>query len=163
MSRTLREHRRWRLHSSGRPGPAGGLRAGRLAAVVAVLLTPTACTAGQSADGPGRPSSSDSSASSGTNAASSSPESSPFKGAWIDATAEAIGQTAEWTNRVELADLNGDGWVDLLFANGGNYDHPGEEVSSWAYLNNGDGTFTDATSESSADHGPSPASSASPT
>ena len=53
---------------------------------------------------------------------------------------------------MELADLNGDGWVDLLFANGGNYDHPGEEVSSWAYLNNGDGTFTDATTAILGDH-----------
>ena len=77
---------------------------------------------------------------------------SEFAGAWVDVTAEAIGETAEWTNRVELADLDGDGWVDLLFANGGNYDHPGEPVASWAYLNNGDGTFTDATTAILGDH-----------
>jgi protein CrcB len=38
---------------------------------------------------------------------------------WDDATGAAIGATGEWTNRVEVADLDGDGWVDLLFANGG--------------------------------------------
>ena len=75
-----------------------------------------------------------------------------FAGAWVDVTAEAIGETAEWTNRVELADLDGDGWVDILFANGGNYDQPGEPVASWAYLNNRDGTFTDATTAILGDH-----------
>ena len=145
MSKTLREHRRWRLHSSGRRGLAGGLRAGRLAAVVAVLLTAMACTAGQSTDGPGRPSSSDSSASSGTNTASSSPESSPFKGAWIDATADALGVTGDWTNKVELADIDSDGDVDILFANGGDYDTAGKPVASRVFMNNGAGKFQDAT------------------
>jgi len=77
---------------------------------------------------------------------------SVFAGAWTDVTAETIGETAEWTNRVELADLDGDGWVDILFANGGNYDHPGDEVASWVFHNNGDGTFTDMTEAVLGDH-----------
>jgi hypothetical protein len=41
---------------------------------------------------------------------------------WEDATKTTIGATKEWTNKVELADINGDGLVDILFANGGEYD-----------------------------------------
>ena len=67
---------------------------------------------------------------------------------WRDATAETIGETADWTNKVELADLNGDGWVDLLFANGGDYREPGEPTLSRIFLNQGPGkTFVDATAE----------------
>lgn len=67
-----------------------------------------------------------------------------FDGAWTDVTADAIGDTAEWTNKVELADIDSDGAVDLLFANGGDYDSPGMPVPSRAFLNRGDGTFEDA-------------------
>ena len=127
----------------------------RLGVCVALMLVLVAC--GEQAE---TPSAAEGSASPSAQAgASESPEASAtpkppseFAGAWVDATGETIGETAEWTNRVELADLNADGWVDILFANGGNYDHPGEEVSSWAYLNNGDGTFTDATTAILGDH-----------
>ena len=44
---------------------------------------------------------------------------------WHDVTASVLPTTAEWTNRVALADIDGDGRVDLLFANGGNYSEPG--------------------------------------
>ena len=68
------------------------------------------------------------------------------KGLWKDATAETIGATADWSNKVELADLNGDGMVDLLFANGGNYREPGEPTTSTIFLNQGPGKpFKDAT------------------
>jgi hypothetical protein len=67
-----------------------------------------------------------------------------FSGAWSDVTADTIGVTADWTNKVELADINGDGHVDLLFANGGDYDTPGTPVASRVFLNGGDGTFEDA-------------------
>src|SRR5687767_947818 len=42
---------------------------------------------------------------------------------WEDATKTTIGASggSTWTNKVELADINGDGLVDVLFANGGNY------------------------------------------
>ncbi len=66
-------------------------------------------------------------------------------GVWIDVTAEAIGETAEWTNKVELADIDADGDVDLLFANGGDYETPGTPVLSRVFMNDGDGTFTEAT------------------
>ena len=113
----------------------------------ALLLVLSAC--GEQSESPSAPDvsaspSAEAEASESAEASASAPP-SEFAGAWVDVTADAIGETAEYTNRVELADLNVDGWVDLLFANGGNYDHRGEEVASWVYLNNGDGTFTDAT------------------
>ena len=60
---------------------------------------------------------------------------SGWSGAWSDVTAEAIGVTAEWTNKVELADIDGDGFVDLLFANGGDYETAGTPVLSRVFLN----------------------------
>ena len=45
---------------------------------------------------------------------------------WQDATAGCLGTTAEWTNKVEVADVDGDGKIDLLLANGGDYASPGE-------------------------------------
>jgi hypothetical protein len=70
-----------------------------------------------------------------------------FAGAWVDVTNGAIGVTGEWTNKVELADVNGDGHVDVLFANGGNYDSPGTPVLSRVFLNRGDGTFSDVSED----------------
>lgn len=48
-------------------------------------------------------------------------------------------RTAEWTNRVEVADLDGDGRVDLLFANGGDYSTPGVPERNRVFLNRGAG------------------------
>jgi hypothetical protein len=56
---------------------------------------------------------------------------------WTDVTARAIGTTAEWTNKVEIADINNDGRPDLLFANGGNYSEPGAPELSRAFINTG--------------------------
>lgn len=55
---------------------------------------------------------------------------------WQDATADCLGTTAEWSNRVDVGDVDGDGKVDLLIANGGNYDNPGtpEPVRIWKNL-----------------------------
>lgn len=65
---------------------------------------------------------------------------------WEDVTATTIGTTAEWTNKVELADINGDSLVDILFANGGNYEAAGEPVLSRVFLNQGAGElFVEAT------------------
>jgi hypothetical protein len=67
---------------------------------------------------------------------------------WEDATGTTIGVTKEWTNKVELADINGDGRVDVLFANGGKYDHPGEPAFSQVFLNQGQGQmFKEATQQ----------------
>lgn len=50
-----------------------------------------------------------------------------------------IGVTDTWSNKVELADINGDGRVDILFANGRGYaSDEGSEVNA-AFLNQGPG------------------------
>src|SRR6476620_8604869 len=67
---------------------------------------------------------------------------------WVDATATTIGATKEWTNKVEVADLNGDGLPDLLFANGGNYSDPGQPEPSRVFFNMGPGKpFVDKTTD----------------
>ncbi len=67
---------------------------------------------------------------------------------WLDATADTIGPTAEWTNKVEIADLNEDGRPDLLFANGGNYSEPGTPEPSRVFFNMGPGQkFVEKTTE----------------
>jgi MYXO-CTERM domain-containing protein len=63
---------------------------------------------------------------------------------WEDATAGSIGTTGEWTNKAELADINGDGRVDIIFANGGNYSSAGANEINRVFLNDGDGSFTEA-------------------
>ena len=67
-----------------------------------------------------------------------------YAGAWLDATRASLGPTAEWTNNVEAADLDGDGDIDLLFANSGD-ERYWTPVENRVLLNRGDGTFTDAT------------------
>lgn len=67
---------------------------------------------------------------------------------WTDVTAETIGETGEWSNKVELADVDGDGRVDILFANGGNYNEPGTPQPNRIFLNQGAGKrFREATEE----------------
>ena len=58
---------------------------------------------------------------------------------WVDATAQLLGDTSGWTNKVEIADLDGDGRLDLLFANGGDYSTPGKPELNGAFLNRGAG------------------------
>ena len=66
---------------------------------------------------------------------------------WFDVTAEALPPTRYWTNKVEIADLNGDGRPDLLFANGGDYSTPGTPEPNQVFFNLGPGFhFTEATS-----------------
>src|SRR5215211_7755857 len=57
------------------------------------------------------------------------------KDLWVDATTTTIGTTYGYTNRVELADINGDDLVDILFANGGTYEVPGKPDYSKVFLN----------------------------
>lgn len=58
---------------------------------------------------------------------------------WIDETELLLDSTAGWTNKVELADLDGDGFLDLLFANGGNYSEAGDPERNGVFLNRGPG------------------------
>jgi hypothetical protein len=68
------------------------------------------------------------------------------KDLWVDKTTSTIGTTYGYTNRVELADINGDDLVDVLFANGGKYDMPGKPDLSKVFLNQGpDQSFEGAT------------------
>ncbi|MCY3001536.1 MAG: VCBS repeat-containing protein [Planctomycetota bacterium] len=68
------------------------------------------------------------------------------KDLWVDATQATLGATAEWTNKVELADIDGDGRVDVLFANGGDYDTPAAPLASRVFVNRGkDKPFVEAT------------------
>lgn len=78
--------------------------------------------------------------------ATSEPTLSPYDDLWHDATAATIGATKGWTNKVEIADVNGDGLPDLLFANGGAYETPGSPEASQVFLNRGPGEpFEDGT------------------
>ena len=56
---------------------------------------------------------------------------------WVDKTGLYLPLTAEWTNRAEVADINGDKLLDIIFANGGNYSEPGPLESSRVFLNQG--------------------------
>jgi hypothetical protein len=58
---------------------------------------------------------------------------------WVDVTAQTIGVTGEWSNKVELADIDGDGRVDLLFANGRGYASDGGPERNRVFLNQGAG------------------------
>ncbi|MFT5050567.1 MAG: hypothetical protein ACI8QZ_001969 [Chlamydiales bacterium] len=60
-------------------------------------------------------------------------------GLWFDVSAALLGPTAEWSNKVELADLDGDGLVDILFANGGNYSDAGTPELNRVFFNQGPG------------------------
>lgn len=51
----------------------------------------------------------------------------------------------EWTNQVSLADINGDGAIDVIFANGGNFSSPGTPQKVRILINDGSGFFTDET------------------
>ena len=121
----------------------------RLALVALILSGLAACTSedpGPQEAASASPSPSVSSPSP-TQTESTEPSEPLFRGAWRDGTRSAIGKTAEWTNKVELADLDSDGDVDLLFANGGDYEKPGTPVASRVFLDDGHGVFTEATQQ----------------
>jgi len=58
---------------------------------------------------------------------------------WQDATPDCTGTTAEWSNKVALEDLDGDGQLDILVANGSGYSTKGanpEPDRVWKNLGN---------------------------
>src|SRR5829696_4217786 len=63
---------------------------------------------------------------------------------WQDATASCVGTTAQWTNKVEVADVDGDGQVDILVANGGNYYTAGTVEAARVWKNLGNWNFAAA-------------------
>jgi hypothetical protein len=108
-----------------------------LVAFFAVALLLGACES----DSPSPSPSAGASSSSSEPSTAATPDLSAYSGLWTNATDETIGTTAEYTNRVEIADVNGDGLFDLLFANGGDYEGPSAEgpVASRVFLNQGAG------------------------
>lgn len=72
---------------------------------------------------------------------------------WVDVTAETIGKTRFWTNKVEIADLDDDGRPDLIFANGGDYSTPGTPEPNQVFLQTAPFRFTERTAET---FGPTP-------
>jgi len=70
------------------------------------------------------------------------------RGLWSDATQSTIGSTAGWSHKVEIADIDNDGLVDLLFANGGDHHTKGAPETNQVFRNRGAGRpFQDVTSQ----------------
>lgn len=73
---------------------------------------------------------------------------------WRDVTGDALGtETGEWSNKTDLADVDGDGDVDLLFANGSAYNEPGQRQLNGVWLNDGNAKFTEVSEEVLGDEG----------
>jgi hypothetical protein len=57
---------------------------------------------------------------------------------WRDVTGGALQtSTGGWTNKTDLADIDGDGRVDILFANGSAYNEPDEQQRNGVWRNTG--------------------------
>ena len=53
----------------------------------------------------------------------------------------------EYTNQATIGDIDGDGDLDIIFANGGNFSSQGPISTQRVYINNGSGVFTDESAE----------------
>jgi hypothetical protein len=63
-----------------------------------------------------------------------------------DATETAgVAGARAWSTGVSLADVDGDGWLDIYVCNSGDID--GDNKQNELFMNNGDGTFTDRAEE----------------
>lgn len=72
---------------------------------------------------------------------------------WTDVSGAAIGASDQWSNKVELADIDGDGDVDILFADGGEFSFAGPPVVNQVLINDGSGVFEDRSVEVFGDTG----------
>ncbi|MCA9291455.1 MAG: VCBS repeat-containing protein [Phycisphaerales bacterium] len=50
---------------------------------------------------------------------------------------------SEWSNQATIGDIDGDGDLDIIFANGGNFSSPGTPLRQRLYVNDGAGVFTE--------------------
>ena len=57
-------------------------------------------------------------------------------------SASGTGGERSWSTGVSMADVNGDGWIDIYVCNSG--DIEGDDKKNELFLNNGDLTFTEA-------------------
>jgi hypothetical protein len=64
---------------------------------------------------------------------------------FVDETASRfpVPPPEEWSNQVTVGDLDGDGDLDLVFANGGGFASPGAPEVQRVYINDGSGAFSD--------------------
>jgi hypothetical protein len=59
--------------------------------------------------------------------------------------AAGVGGTKAWSTGVAMADVNGDGWLDIYVCNSG--DVEGDDKENELFINNGDNTFTERAKE----------------
>ena len=64
---------------------------------------------------------------------------------FVDQTAARFPVQAEYTNYIAVGDIDGDGDLDICFANGGGYSSLGALLKPRIYINSGSGVFTDET------------------
>jgi hypothetical protein len=64
---------------------------------------------------------------------------------FVDQTAVRFPVQAEYTNYIAVGDIDGDGDLDICFANGGGYSTLGALLKPRIYVNNGSGVFADET------------------
>ena len=71
--------------------------------------------------------------------------SSPACAQWVDQTATLFPTISEYTNQLTIADIDGDGDNDIVWANGGGYSSLGALLKPRIYINSGTGKCTDET------------------
>ncbi len=64
---------------------------------------------------------------------------------FVDVSAKAGVETADWSTGVVMADVNGDGWLDIYVCQVGNY--KGQQGRNKLYINQQDGTFEERARE----------------
>src|SRR5690242_11004765 len=61
---------------------------------------------------------------------------------WVSKDDATFAALAEWSNEVEVGDLDGDGDLDVVIANGGDYSTAGDPEPSRVLVNDGAAGFT---------------------